>query len=137
MNPNIPDPFADLPIDPATKQAAYAVRDQMHGWIDSQVARLKAERASQAQYVVSSDVKQLQSQLYATVQANDQIFSAIVTQIKAFRPAIVQADFDNLVNTLQTAIDAHQQAVEQQKAQIQQVGQTVGALIQKAITMAA
>jgi hypothetical protein len=132
----ITDPFADLKLDPSVKQAADAVRARMSTWIDGQVDSLKTEMTAKAASAASDTVAKVQSQLTDALNNTDNQLQLIQRNLAAISVNFVDPGLKAQADSLQAAITAHQNAVAQQKAQIQQAGQMVGTVIQKALLAA-
>ena len=131
------DPFADLQLDPQVKQAADSVRATMSTWIDGQVNNLTTQMNARAATVANAVTLQAQTELTRILNESDNSLDLIEKQLKAITANFTDPGLKVQSDRLQAAIDAHQAAVAQQKAQVQQFGQLIGTVIQKALTSAA
>lgn len=130
------DPFADLKLDPDVKQAADAVRTRMSSWIDAQITDLKTTMTANAATAATQASAKVQGAFTQVLTDADGQLANIQKNLAAISVNFTDAGLKAQSDQLQKAIEAHQTAVNQQKAQIQQYGQLVGTVVQKALLAA-
>jgi hypothetical protein len=132
----ITDPFADLQLSPDLLTAANNVRNTMSQWIDTQVASLKTQLSAKAGIAASQVATQAQDQLAQVLQTADVQLQNIESNLAALKVGFTDAGLKAQSDRLQAVIADSKAAVAAQKARLQEYGQAVGGVIQKALVSA-
>ncbi len=136
-SPSLPDPYANIKLDPEVQALADTIQGRMSKWIDERVDKLSDDFARRAEAVSSTIVRQIQEQFNAMNDDTANRLNEALTKIGAIK--LKFNDPPGLTDTLaqlEKAVRDHRDAVARQREQFQHYGAIAGELAKKMLLTA-